>query len=67
MVVSKINNTRDGVRFDSAEGGCADTVRKKQPRHNIKSLLKGAGRVSWYEKAHVVAKAFLLLRRWIER
>ncbi len=54
VVVSKIDNTR--VRFDSAEGGCADTVRKNS-RVTIKSPRKG-GRVSWYEKPHV-AKAFL--------
>jgi len=54
VVVSKIDNTR--VRFDSAEGGCADTVRKNS-RVTIKSPRKG-GRVSWYEKPHV-AKVFL--------
>ncbi len=54
MVVSKVDDAR--AHFDSAEGGCADTVRKNS-RVTIKSPRNG-GRVSWYEKPHV-AKAFL--------
>jgi hypothetical protein len=55
MVVTKIADAC--ARFDSAEGRCADTVRKYNSSVTIKSPRKG-GHVSWWEKP-CVANAFL--------
>ncbi len=53
VVEKKIADAR--ARLDSAEGGCADTVRKSS-RLAIKSPKKG-GRIAWHTKE--VAKAFV--------